>query len=97
IKHKVETEEKEEIILSTDLDKENKKINLSWNEISDSTYNIYVKDIASGSEEFVLYEQGLTQSSSTINIEVEELNLELYVVALSEGKEKCRSDIKVFK
>lgn len=97
IKHKVDEEQNEELILSASIDEEAKKINLSWNSISNSTYNVYIKDISNQSEEFVLYEQGLTQTNTSINIDTEELNLEVYVVALSDGKEKAKSDIKVFK
>ncbi|MGL5328471.1 MAG: hypothetical protein ACRDD7_04320 [Peptostreptococcaceae bacterium] len=96
IKHKFE-EEKEELVLTAKLDSENKKINLSWNNISDSTYNVYVKDISAQNEEFVLYKEGLSKLKYSIDIQGEEVNLEVYVVAVSDGNEKARSDIKVFK
>lgn len=97
IKHTIEEVEKEIINLSASIDEENKNINLSWNAIENAKYNVYVKDISKGNNEFILYEEELNQTNYTINFEDEVINLEVYISAVSEGQEKVKSDIKIFK
>ncbi|MBC5995535.1 hypothetical protein EAI30_03790 [Romboutsia ilealis] len=97
VKHSIEDIENESINLSANLDKDNKNIYLSWDTIENARYNIYVKDISKGSQSFVLYAEGISENSYNLNLEGEDLNLEVYVSAIIEGKDEVKSAIKVFK
>ena len=72
------------------------KINLGWNTIDNATYNVYIKDMYQGSEDFVLVASNLNETEYEINVN-QDINLEVYVSAIVDGHEKIRSDIKVFK
>ena len=97
IKHSIEDTEKDSINLSANLDKDNKNIHLSWNSIENAKYNIYVKDISKGDQSFVLYAEGISENNYTLNLDGEDLNLEVYVSTVVEGKDEIKSTIKVFK
>lgn len=96
IKRYIDKSEEDEIDLSATLDKDNMKINLQWNPIDNYTYNVYVKDISQGNEEFVLVASNLNETIYEINVN-EDINLEIYVSGIVDGHEKNRSDIKIFK
>ena len=97
IKHSIEDTEKDSINLSANLDKDNKNIHLSWNSIENAKYNIYVKDISKGDQSFVLHAEGISENNYTLNLDGEDLNLEVYVSAVVEGKDEIKSAIKVLK
>lgn len=95
VEHNISELEHESINISSNIDYENKIINLSWNALGDSKYNIYVKDLSKGESEFKLYEKDLNNTSASIRYE--DLNLEVYVVSVVDGNEDVKSDIKIFK
>ena len=70
---------------------------LSWNTIENAKYNIYVKDISKGDESFVLYAENINDNNYTLSLNDGDLNIEIYVSAVIEGKDKIKSDIKVIK
>ena len=97
IQHSTELEENDDLNVSASLDTENKRIILSWNSIDNCKYNVYVKDISKGNQEFMLVGEGLSETNYIINLNEDEFNLEVYVVAIKDGKEVTRSDVKAFK
>ena len=96
VEHNISDLEHESINISSNIDIENKKIDLSWNALGNSKYNVYVKDISKGDTDFKLYQSDLTEPSCSIRFD-EDLDLEVYVVSIVDENEKVKSDIKVFK
>ena len=97
VNHDISDLEHESINISSNIDMENKEVNLSWNALGNSEYNVYVKDISKGDTDFKLYKSNLTYPSCSISFDGEVLDLEVYVVSIIDGNEKVKSDIKVFK
>ncbi|WP_195251504.1 Ig-like domain-containing protein [Romboutsia sp. 1001713B170207_170306_H8] len=96
IKHSIEEIEEDVINLIANIDKDDNIINLEWNSIDNCEYNIYIKDMAEGNDEFKLLASNLIDTNYTVNIS-ENIDIEIYVCAISNGNEIARSDIKVFK
>ncbi|MFI3211009.1 MAG: hypothetical protein R3Y64_08180 [Peptostreptococcaceae bacterium] len=75
-------------------------LTLYWNkiDIENTTYSIYIKDNSVENSGFILYESGIKDTGYSIELDLDEYNLDIYVVGKHKDKNSIQSDtIKIYK